>query len=188
MSLPRIIGLLGRSRVGKDTAAEFICQQIPYYQIVRLSYPLKRAVCCLYDYTMDQVESSSKEVIDPRWGKTPRETIQSLTDYMMTYMGKDFFSRTLFNAYDRHQEYSDYIIIPDIRYPHDILEIQKRGGIVIKIERQNASVKHSFEDHIDNLKGTVTLQNDQGVDELHKKIKQLLDDLPLPTKQQLIEA
>ncbi len=91
----KIIGLLGRSRAGKDTVAEYICNHYPYYQIVRLSYPLKKAVCCMYDFTMDQVESSSKETIDLRWNKTPRETIQSLTQYMMSYMGHDFFTKKL---------------------------------------------------------------------------------------------
>lgn len=171
--IPKIIGLLGRSRAGKDTIAEFICNQHPEYQIIRLSYSLKKAACCLYDYTMDQVESSSKEVIDGRWNKTPRETIQSLTNYMMSYMGNDFFTKKLFNAYDKGK-YSDNIIIPDIRYPHDIVEIQKRGGIVIKVERPNNLVQHTFEDHIDKLYGTTTIINDQGIDDLHVKIKNVL--------------
>ena len=171
--VPKIIGLLGRSRAGKDTIAEFICSQHPEYQIVRLSYSLKKAACCLYDYTMDQVESSSKEVTDPRWNKTPRETIQSLTNYMMTYMGHDFFTKKLFNAYDKGK-YSNYIIIPDIRYPHDITEIERRGGIVIKVERPNNPVQHTFENHIDTLYGTTTILNDQGIDDLHLKIKMVL--------------
>ena len=171
--VPKIIGLLGRSRSGKDTIAEFICHQHPEYHIVRLSYSLKKAACCLYDYTMDQVESSSKEVIDPRWNKTPRETIQSLTQYMMGYMGYDFFTKKLFNAYDQGK-YSNYMIIPDIRYPHDIEEIHRRGGIVIKVERPNNPVQHEFENHIDTLYGTTTILNDQGIDDLHLKIKVVL--------------
>ena len=170
---PRIIGLLGRSRSGKDTIANYLCLHHPEYEIVRLSSPLKKAVCCLYDYTMEQVEYDSKEHIDPRWGKTPRETIQSLTDYIMTYMGHDFFSRKLFGAYDR-MEYRGSIIIPDIRYEHDIQEILNRGGIVIKIERPNLDIRHSFEDHIDSLKGSITLTNDQSIHELHKKIKEYM--------------
>jgi hypothetical protein len=170
---PKIIGLLGRSRAGKDTIAEFICNQHPEYQIIRLSYSLKKASCCLYDYTMDQVESSSKEVIDPRWNKTPRETIQSLTNYMMNYMGHDFFTKKLFQAYDQGK-YSSYMIIPDIRYPHDIKEIEQRGGIVIKVERPNNPVQHVFENHIDALCGTITLLNDQGMDHLHQKTKAIL--------------
>lgn len=174
--LPKIIGLLGRSRAGKDTIAEYICNQYPNYQIIRLSYSLKKAACCLYDYTMDQVESSSKEAIDPRWNKTPRETIQSLTNYMMSYMSVDFFTKKLFHAYD-NGKYSSHIIIPDIRYPHDIEEIKRRGGIVIKVERPNNFVQHSFEDHIDNLQGTVTIVNDKGIDDVHIKIKTVLNQI-----------
>lgn len=171
---PKIIGLLGRSRAGKDTIAEFICNQNPKYQIIRLSYSLKKACCCLYDYTMDQVESSSKEVIDSRWNKTPRETIQSLTNYMMSYMGQDFFTKKLFHTYDE-DGYSSHIIIPDIRYPHDIEEIKKRGGIVIKVERPNNPVQHAFENHIDTLYGTINLINDRGIDDLHQKTKKILE-------------
>lgn len=168
--LPRIIGLLGRSRSGKDTIANSICRHYPEYEIVRLSTPLKKAICCLYDYTMEQVEYDAKETIDERWGKTPRESIQSLTDYMMGYMGKDFFSRKLFGAYDR-MELRGSIIIPDIRYEHDIQEILKRGGIVIKVERPHLKNPHSFEDHIDHLHGSVTLINDQSIEQLDKKVK-----------------
>lgn len=173
--IPHIIGLLGRSRAGKDTIADYICNQYPTYQIVRLSYSLKKAACCLYDYTMDQVESSSKEIVDTRWNKTPRETIQSLTNYMMSYMGVDFFTKKLFNAYD-NGKYSSHIIIPDIRYPHDIEEIERRGGIVIKVERPNNPVQHSFENHIDTLYGTKTILNDKGIDDLHIKIKNTLEE------------
>ena len=168
--LPPIIGLLGRSRSGKDTIASTILQMNSEFQIIRLSMPLKRAVCCLYDYTMDQVESASKEHIDPRWDKTPRETIQSLTDYMMGYMGRDFFSRKLFQAYDQHL-YGSHIIIPDIRYQHDVDEIQRRGGIVIKVERPNNPIQHDFEKHIDDMKGTIVFKNDQGILELQDKIQ-----------------
>lgn len=172
----KIIGLLGRSRVGKDTVAEILCNKTGKYQIVRLSYPLKKAVCCLYDLTMDQLETSAKEAIDTRWNKTPREVIQSLTDYMMNYMGNDFFTKILFNHYDSGK-YSDHIIIPDIRYPHDIVEIQKRGGIVIKIERPNNPIRHEFEKHIDNLEGNMTIVNDKGLDHLHEKINQILRNI-----------
>ena len=132
--IPNIIGLLGRSRVGKDTVASYISTIHPEFKIVRLSMPLKKAACELYGYTMEQIESHEKESMDSRWNKTPRESIQSLTDYMMGYMGQDFFTKKLYHAYDTKQT-SPYIIIPDIRYEHDIQEIKKRKGLVIKIER-----------------------------------------------------
>lgn len=161
---PGIIGLLGRSRAGKDTVAAALCNLYPDHQIVRLSYPLKQAACHLYDYTMDQVEGPSKEYIDPRWQKTPRETIQSLTDYMMNYMGHDFFTRRLYTKYNSN------IIIPDIRYEHDIAEIKKRNGVVIKVERPVNTVHHLFENHIDKLYGDFTIINDGTLDDLYTQV------------------
>ena len=164
---PGIIGLLGRSRAGKDTVAAILCNLYPDYQIVRLSYPLKEAACHLYDYTMDQVEGPAKEQIDPRWQKTPRQTIQSLTEYMMNYMGHDFFTRRLYT------KYTSNIIIPDIRYEHDILEIKKKNGVVIKVERPVNSVHHLFENHIDNLQGDFTIINNSTLDDLYKEVTSL---------------
>lgn len=172
--LPKIIGILGRSRAGKDSVADLICNICPEYHIQRLSYPLKRAVCCLYGYSMDQLENNTKEMVDPRWNKTPRETIQSLTDYMMGYMGKTFFTRRLFDMYDQGI-IPPHMIIPDIRYEHDIYEIQKRGGIIIKVERPENNVSHSFERHIDFLVGNHRIINDGSMDQLHEKIKAFLE-------------
>ena len=97
----------------------------------------------MYGYTPHQVESSEKEVIDIKWGITPRESMQSLTKYMMEKMGKDFFTKRLFNRYDM-DVIPRSIVIPDIRYVHDIHEIQKRGGIVIKIIRPNNTILHNI--------------------------------------------
>lgn len=122
---------------------------------------------------MDQVESNSKEVVDPRWNKTPRETIQSLTEYMMSFMGVDFFTKKLFHLYDT-QQIPSYIIIPDIRYEHDILEIQRRGGIVVKVERENNPIHHKFEQHIDFLKGNYRIRNSGTIDALHEEVIKMM--------------
>lgn len=173
---PKIIGVLGRSRVGKDTVADMIMTMYPEYHIQRLSYPLKKAVCSLYDYNMDQIESNAKESIDTRWNKTPRETIQSLTEYMMAYMGDDFFTKKLFHQYDS-SNIPMFMIIPDIRYEHDILEIQKRNGIVIKVEREHAPVRHGFEQHIDFLKGNYRLKNTGSIEDLREEVTKMMDSI-----------
>jgi hypothetical protein len=174
--IPNIIGLLGRSRVGKDTVASSISTMHPEFNIVRLSMPLKKAACELYGYTMEQIESHEKETTDSRWNKTPRESIQSLTDYMMSYMGPDFFTKKLYYDFD-NQKYGSHIIIPDIRYEHDILEIIKRNGIIIKIERPNNPYHHNFENHIDFLKGTYRVVNDGTLEQLEEKVNQILKSI-----------
>ena len=166
----KIIGLLGRSRVGKDTVADLIIKDYKQYVKVKLSYTLKVALCELYGFTMKQFESSDKDVVDKRWNKSPRETIQHLTSSMMDFMGKDFFTKRLYDDYDKNK-IAPYIIITDIRYNHDIQEIRRRNGLVIKIERPNNSVKYECENHIDSLEGDVTIINDGNIENLHEKIK-----------------
>lgn len=172
----KIIGLLGRSRTGKDTIANYLCEKYPSYTNVKLSLPLKKGVCELYGFTMEQVESSSKDITDERWLKSPRETIQSLTEYMMQYMGTDFFTRRLYNMYD-NGELSENIIITDIRYEHDIYEIKKRNGIVIKVERPLNNTSHKYESNIDNLKGDITIVNDGTLEDLYNKINRILESI-----------
>lgn len=172
-----IIGLLGRSRVGKDTVAMCIVATLGTDNtcITRLSQPLKDATQSLYSFTKEQVEDGKKEEVDPRYGVTPRVCIQGLCDYMMTSHGVDFFSKQLFAKYDSAHFGNKHVIIPDIRYEHDIGEIQKRGGIVIKIERSCAQIpRHSWEDHIDGLKADHYIVNDTDVASLSNKVNQIL--------------
>jgi hypothetical protein len=169
--LPPIIGIVGRSRAGKDTIASIIIELHPEYQIQRLASPLKKAVAALYNFSPTQLEDDTKEVVDTRWNKTPREAIQSLTDYMMSYMGTDFFTRRLYNdsAIPKH------MIICDVRYDHDIVEIKKRGGIVIKVDRStNMHIKHLFENHVDALVGDFEVHNNGTIDDLRREVLAIL--------------
>jgi dephospho-CoA kinase len=170
MSSPKIIGIVGRSRVGKDTIAEMIIDNYPQYTIKRLSAPLKGAVKELYNFTTEQLETDLKEAIDERWDKTPRTCIVSLTNYMMDYMGVEFFTKRFYSNYD-----GEYVIIPDVRYEHDIDEIHKRGGIVIKVEKKDRIVSHPFENRIDGMKCDCIIKNDGTLEELQSNLtKQLV--------------
>jgi hypothetical protein len=173
-----IIGLLGRSRVGKDTAASYIINVLGDHatELVRLSKPLKDAVQSLYGFTHDQVEGDAKELIDPRYGVTPRVCIQQLCEHIMTNHGRDFFSKHVYSKWDATSyDLRRHIVIPDVRYQHDIDEIRKRGGLVIKIMRTSSSIPlHPWEESIDQLFGHHTITNDADIASFHKSINQIL--------------
>lgn len=172
---PNIIGLLGRSRSGKDTVASMLQSMYPSqgYSIVRLSTPIKEASRHLFAFNDDQIEGHLKEVIDPRWGITPRQVFQTITSDTMKYMGMHFFTRLLYEKYEQGQ-LGKYIIIPDIRYEHDIEEIKKRGGIVFKIERSALPFRYECEDHLDAIHDLPTISNNTTVQDLKKNVEQLL--------------
>jgi len=170
---PPIIGLLGRSRSGKDTVAGIIKElSNPIagsdngYITVRLSSPIKAAARSLFHFKDDQIEGNSKDIEDPYWKVTPRTVFQALTEDTMRYMGKDFFTRRLYKLYEEGS-FGTHIIIPDIRYVHDIEEIRQRGGIVLKIERARSShCQHACEDHIDAIDDIPIIHNDGSLEDL----------------------
>jgi hypothetical protein len=178
-----IIGLLGRSRAGKDTAALVIIKHLGVDNtcISRLSQPLKDAARALYGFSASQVEDEEKEIVDGRYGVTPRVCIQKLCDHMMAVHGTNFFSNLLYHKFDNNVFTQKCLIIPDIRYPHDITEIHKRGGIVIKIDRPpHPDVpRHAWEDTIDDLCGDYVVVNDSTKEIFEKRINQTLRNMEL---------
>lgn len=174
-----IIGLLGRSRVGKDTAANAIVTILgtDNTDISRLSQPLKDAAQILYGFTTEQVEDGQKEVVDPRYGLTPRVCIQRMCDHLMSQHGVDFFSRQF---YQRHTSTNKVIIVPDIRYEHDIRHIRQLGGVIIKVERPSVTIpRHQWEDHIDGLCGDFHVINDSSIKKLEHDINRILCNIGL---------
>lgn len=173
MTIPNLIGVMGRSRVGKDTVANVLCEVIgsECTTIHRISKTLKEAVCALYGYEPHEVDGPSKEQLDARYGISPRSATQGLCDYMMQRHGSDFFSKQAFQTYDRGEFGNKYVIIPDIRYEHDMYEIHQRNGIIIKVVRRTGSACHPWEAHIDKLKGDYTIMNEGSLNNLQHSVK-----------------
>lgn len=157
-----IIGLVGRSRAGKDTIADaFVAQG---FTLQRLAQPVKDACAVLYGWTPDKLETADKEVMDSRWGISPRRAMVHMTHTMRMHMGADFFTRRFFETIGTAPD----VVIPDVRYAHDIVEIHRRGGITIRVTRDDGP-GYEFEDHIDALNTTHVVHNGGTVDELRQK-------------------
>ena len=170
-SLPPIIGLLGRSRRGKDTIADYIINKYPVYKNIKLARPIKDAAKSLYNFTDEQLEGKQKEIIDKRWNISPRDAMVFITTSFMNKMGSDFFSRRLFD----NLLPTDKVIISDVRYENDIIEIKQRNGIIIKVLR-DIEPYHSWESHIDlrTLHVDYTIENNGSIDDLYTQINQIV--------------
>lgn len=181
MTFPRIIGIMGRSRMGKDSVASCFLELLgpENATIYRLSKTLKQAACVLYDFREEDVEGPAKEVVDPRYGITPRTAIQGLCDFLMQKHGPHFFSKQVFHAYDRGAFQHQHVIIPDIRYPHDLTEIRQRGGVIIKITRPYGMEVpcHAWEAHIDQLQGDYCIFNQGDMHDLRLHVLEVFQQL-----------
>lgn len=177
MPLPRLIGILGRSRSGKDTVANIITELYPAdYIIQRFAQPIKNALREIYDFTPEQLEDDQKECIDIRYNITPRQAMQEMTTHYLTKHGAGFFSDKVFTKFD-NASLERGIIIPDVRYAHDIHQIHTRGGIIIKVTRPELTLKHIVENHIVGLNGDHDIVNDSSIQVLKERVSNLFNQI-----------
>lgn len=156
-----IIGLVGRSRVGKDTAASFLSET---HTVRRLAQPVKDACKVLYGWSDEHVEGPLKEVTDATWNLTPRTAMVHLTQALRHCNGTNFFTKRFFDTWDGRP-----VVIPDVRFDHDIQEIHRRGGITIKITRHGVP-DYLFEFPIDSMSTMYEVENNGTVEELRLKV------------------
>mgnify|MGYP000094164127 CR=1 FL=1 len=161
---PKIIGLVGRARVGKDTVASFFSKT---HDRRRFSQPMKDAIKALYGWNDLVLETNLKDVQDPIWGLTPRQAMVHMAETTKKFVSKDFFVQRLFNQWN-----GEPIVISDVRFENEIRAIHELGGITIKIERTDVP-RHEFENKIDELETTWTIKNSGNLNDLRVEVERL---------------
>jgi dephospho-CoA kinase len=157
----KIIGLAGRARSGKDTVATLFGRT---HRTVRFAQPIKEAVKALYGWSDIAVETEIKDFVDPHWGVSPRSAMQHVAQTTRLFVANDFFVRRLFDSWE-----GDAIVIPDVRYKHEVDAIHARGGITIKITREGIK-KHDIEFTVDELETTYQILNNGTLDDLRRQV------------------
>lgn len=161
---PKIIGLAGRARSGKDTVATFFAKT---HRVARFAQPIKDAVKALYGWSDIEIEEGIKDVVDPKWGVSPRSAMVQVANSTRLFVANDFFVTRLFDSWD-----GGAIVIPDVRYKHEVDAIHARGGITIKITREGIH-KHDIEFTVDDLETTYQVMNNDSLDGLRRQIDSL---------------
>jgi hypothetical protein len=165
-----IVALCGKRGCGKDTAAEALLSK--GYSGEKFAGPLKHACMSLFGFDESQVEGPLKDVMDPRWGATPRSVLQFMGTEVFQYkindvlpgMGRTFWSKAMIR---RVEEGTGDVVITDMRFQHELdalkaLDPSIYKVISIKIERRRASADaHASETELDAVQCDHNIHNDQ---------------------------
>lgn len=169
----RIIGLLGNKGSGKDTAGTYLVEKYGYKRYA-FADPIKEISRHLFNLNDEQLYGDKKEDIDERWNLKPRTIFQRI--------GTEFGQYTIFNIFPELKEKFNTrqlwiyhfnlwlkdeikknkninIVITDVRFGHEIEEIKKHGGEIIKIS--NPKLK-KFDKHISEIE-IITLKYDDKI-------------------------
>jgi len=193
-----IIGITGNARHGKDTLAktiktnlEKINLNIPI-SIIHLSEPMKEAVRIIFNWNQSQIENE-KDQIDPQWGISPRQALQSLGtdwgqkllckqyDLFQTTTGRLLWMKRLISSINNPESLSQIHIISDVRFLHEVEYLRTiKNSMIIKIIRSNYSDSvshHSSEEEIEKIQADYTILNSDTIETLSDKTKFLIDTI-----------
>jgi hypothetical protein len=136
--MPRVVAFAGEKHSGKTTAADLLSGNLERPAKFAFADALKRSAQAMFGFTSAQLWGSLKDVIDPRYGKTPRDLVIWLGTQVRKNLGIEFpeggclwtqHFRTLVKTTD-----ADIVVVEDCRFPDEVDAIREYGGKVIVIE------------------------------------------------------
>ena len=147
-TLPRIIGLAGKARSGKNTVAQHLARRFGYQEIA-FADPLKAAAGEIFGLNDAQLYGADKERVDAFWGETPRAILQKLgTDCLRNGYASDVWVRALQRRISFVPE-EVRSVVTDVRFPNEAVALRAWGGEIWQLVRlEGPGAQGGVEGHI----------------------------------------
>lgn len=190
-----LIGIVGKARVGKDTFATVLAEELfkltrQRYVLMAYAHELKMRVQKDFDLSYDQLWGDDKEKQDLRYAKqlggfssnpvdywSAREILQSYGEFYRS-IDYDFWVNNLFEVID-DREYKK-VIITDVRHTNEAIPIIDKGGVLIKIIRDADKVAPTHgQDHVsetamdDFTNIDIVIENNKTLEEFKSSVKEV---------------
>ena len=172
-----LIGVTGRVGAGKTSIANHLVRK---YEFLSLSFAthVKRAVASLFDIPMvNLLDPKLKEIVNPRWDKSPREIMQLFaTECIRNHFGFDFWIKKVEDDFIRNLKTPT--VIDDVRFKNELDFIFKYSGHLISVMRPDNPYKidqsHVSEQVIYSSFPIIEIVNDSTLEELGNKVDDLM--------------
>ena len=167
----KTIGIAGKKRSGKNTAAQYLQSKIPNSKIVSLAEPVKELTYLTSsEFTRHLITSRGWEVA--KNNPLIRTALQTIGDGCRKILGEDIWIQALFKKMDEDIVY----IISDIRYVNEV-EVFEKTGPILRLEREDKDDNHISEIDLDEYSFEVVIDNKGSLEELFGKLDQFYDNL-----------
>jgi hypothetical protein len=187
--MSNIIAICGSKRSGKDVLAKYIVATRGFKKL-SFAEPLKKAVRELFNFNDIQVGideenavGNEKEIIDERWGISPRkalqffgtEIMQHTIDELIPNTNRGFLADILLSRIsDAASDTCNNYVISDLRFLHEYNKLKSstkiRSLIIVKISRPSINIAetdtHISEKEYIDIPYDVEIVNDGAIGDL----------------------
>ena len=166
-----LIGITGCARSGKDTAADYIMHFYPEMAKMSFADPLKNMIRVGLGLSDEQLYGDEKEIVDPRYGQSPRHIMQTLgTEWGRQLIDPDLWLKTM----DLYIQ--PFTIIPDVRFENEAQYIRDREGMIIHIVGREKVIEgdHISENPLNIHDGDRFVRNNGSLESLYDQLKELI--------------
>lgn len=168
--VPRLIGIAGRARAGKNTTATLLKGFFPSVEYA-FADPIRKMLAAIGIDMNDPYWRERKEKVIPGIGKSPRQLMQTLgTEWGRDLVHPDFWLLLARQAYDR----TDFrMIITDVRFENEVAWIRKEKGLMVFVDRPNGEQvsKHVSEHPLKREPEDIIINNSGSIEDLQHTIK-----------------
>lgn len=177
-----LIGLTGLAGSGKSVVANVLVGEFGFER-VRFSGALKNMARTLFrdmghcaDDVERMIEGDLKEVAHPELGVSPRHIMVTLgTEWGREAIHPDIWVR-LWSA--RAANFGR-VVAEDVRFPNEVAEIRRRGGVLWRIERPGLAAGDHVSERLD-VAADFTLINEGSVEDLEALVRKYRHEFHLP--------
>ena len=173
----KLIGLVGAAGSGKDTVAD----SLKDYGWEKFAFAKTLKDMCIeflglsYD---DAYTQEGKMKFNEFWGMTNREILQKVgTDAFRNGFHKDTWVKIAELKIQNLLNEGKKIIVTDCRFDNEAELIEKLGGIVMKVQRNNydtnltsSEMTHASEKGVDNKYITNVINNNSSIEALKEEV------------------
>ncbi len=167
--LKQVIGITGPAGCGKDTAADYIIGQCGVYRKASFADPLKQMLHAI-GLTQAQTHGDLKDIVDPRYGVTPRHMMQKLgTEWGRQCIHPNIWVRAMFVMLEDEE---DAYIIPDVRFENEANFVRQHGTLIHIVGRDRViDATHVSESGVVQLEQDVVIHNTGSLQDLYRKLQ-----------------
>ena len=171
-----IIGIAGKKRSGKDTAADML---VTHHDFIKESFaaPIRKFVGELCGLTPAQLEKHKEDYI-PLLNSSPRKMMQTLG----TEWGRDMISQTIWTdslIMRIKQKSAPDTVICDVRFENEATAIRAMGGVILHIARDHVQPvdEHASEAGVYAHADDYYIPNNRTFSDLYKELNDLVKEL-----------